>query len=547
MLPTQSAASLRAALGPKAAAAEHLQAQLLGSGAGVPLRQFLLFSSIAGLLGSSGQANYGAANALLDASAGALSTQVRAALQRAVALQFCACARRWGVHAQPQAGLPCPPLFQGLPAASIAWGAWGGAGMAAADAAVAAKLRRVGIAAIQPAAGLAALERVAGSLAGLLSTPVIAASIVWERLLSSGRERQPFYAEFAAVAAAAGRQGGELTATDATATLRLGERRSKASGRLDGGNAAEQQASNLPAWRLLPPAEQGAHLAAQIASVVAQAVGREVGPEEALMAAGLDSLGRQVVSQLLRCALRCTACHACAARVPARVSSARAAGAVELRREVSHLVGVELPATAIFDYPSVATLAAHVLAQLPPLPAHSPAGQLGRPARVRTVRRSAGVRAAPAAPALSPEAKLAAVTAQVEAAVARVLGGAAVAADAPLMAAGLDSLGTVELRRELSRYFPAWGGWRVVCSPPAPGWRQGGRQACWGPCSLDPCIPVRLPQRAGRGGPCHRHPGLPHGCRSGRDAGGAGGRRSPAAARDGQQRPAGRGRGGGGG
>lgn len=87
----------------------------------------VLFSSVAALLGSPGQANYAAANACLDAQAAS----------------------------QTQSGLP------GV--TSVQWGAWAGGGMAANDA-TSVRMERMGMGLIQPSAGLAVL-------AGIFSHP----------------------------------------------------------------------------------------------------------------------------------------------------------------------------------------------------------------------------------------------------------------------------------------------------------------------------------------------------------------------------------------
>ncbi|MBM2623629.1 SDR family NAD(P)-dependent oxidoreductase [Actinoplanes sp. LDG1-06] len=108
---------------------------------GVPLDAFVLFSSVAGVWGSAGQAGYAAANAHLDALA----------------------ERR---HAR------------GLAATSIAWGPWAGGGMAAGAEQL---LRRGGLTPMAPAAALEALRRAVGSGA---ATRVVA-DVDWERFAAS--------------------------------------------------------------------------------------------------------------------------------------------------------------------------------------------------------------------------------------------------------------------------------------------------------------------------------------------------------------------------
>ena len=60
---------------------------------------------------------------------------------------------------------------------------------------------------------------------------------------------------------------------------------------------------------------------------------------------------------------------------------------------------------------------------------------------------------------------------QVSAAAARIVG-APVPAAAPLMQAGMDSLGAVELRRELAAVLGAWANWRTLVTV-SPGYLSG--------------------------------------------------------------------------
>lgn len=109
---------LLAVMAPKAAGAWHLH-RLTGNAA---LDFFVLFSSAAGLLGSPGQANYGAGNTFLDALA-----HLRAA--------------------------------QGLPALSINWGSWAQIGLAAQADNRGKRLAMRGISSMQPDQALEALGR----------------------------------------------------------------------------------------------------------------------------------------------------------------------------------------------------------------------------------------------------------------------------------------------------------------------------------------------------------------------------------------------------
>ncbi|MER6694110.1 SDR family NAD(P)-dependent oxidoreductase [Streptomyces minutiscleroticus] len=116
----------------KARAAEHLDALTRDA----DLAAFVLFSSLSGTVGNAGQGGYAAANAHLDA----LAERRRA---------------------------------QGLPATSVAWGPWAGAGMA--DGVDADRLRRGGLTPMDPDLAVEALWRAAGDDAAA----VLVADVSW--------------------------------------------------------------------------------------------------------------------------------------------------------------------------------------------------------------------------------------------------------------------------------------------------------------------------------------------------------------------------------
>ena len=246
------------------------------------LSAFVLFSSIAGILGAGGQASYAAANAFMDA----LAADRRA---------------------------------HGLPATSVAWGAWAGEGMIAqtarkagegvvvqtAQQAEATMLRRHGIGAMAPEKAIKALE---GALLGE-ETTVTVADIRWE--------------EFAPVFALAGSRPviediPEVAAAMATA----------------GGQRNEAAANELRVRLADTPTERRTQVLTELVRVeVARVLGHQsaaaVNPDRAFKALGFDSLL-----------------------------------AVQLRNRLGGATGLELPATLIFDYPTPTVLAKHLLGQL---------------------------------------------------------------------------------------------------------------------------------------------------------------------------------------
>ena len=108
------------------------------------LSAFVLFSSLAGTVGATGQANYAAANAVLDALA-----EHR--------------------HAN------------GLPATSLAWGPWAGAGMVADGEQAAERVRRAGLTPLTPADALGALAQAVGGADAALTV----ADVDWARFAPS--------------------------------------------------------------------------------------------------------------------------------------------------------------------------------------------------------------------------------------------------------------------------------------------------------------------------------------------------------------------------
>jgi acyl carrier protein len=252
----QTLAGVRQVYSPKAAALSRLEGQL----AGQPVQAGLLFSSVAALLGSSGQLNYSMANSWLDAAA--------AAMQAA-----------------------------GSSVTSVQFGAWKGAGMAAASAA---KMEAIGLGSLTPSTGLQAIDGLLRSaarpaVAQPLPAQMAMTPVEWPAFLQGMAEVPHYFSAFES-----------LRPADAVAEQPAGLPASAA--------AAPAAAGMDPEQRLL-------FITGEVESAARGIIGGEVSPNEPLMAAGLDSLG-----------------------------------AVELRNSLEGRLGMELPSTLVFDYPTVSAI-----------------------------------------------------------------------------------------------------------------------------------------------------------------------------------------------
>jgi NAD(P)-dependent dehydrogenase (short-subunit alcohol dehydrogenase family) len=245
---------------------------------------FVLYSSIASVLGSSGQGNHAAANSFIDL----LAWQRRSA---------------------------------GLPALSIGWGAWSEVG-AAADRGVDSSADARGIGTISPERGLAWLDMLMDGAA-----PHVAVFPVrWADFLARPGMDTPFVAHLLEAsrgnAAAARTAAGAAPAVAAASILeRLGE-----------ANAARRHELLL------------GFVGEQVARVIGAASGEAIDPRQPLNELGLDSLM-----------------------------------AVELRNRLGSGLGLarSLPATLVFDHPTLEALAVHLASAV--LPAQ-PQAALAAPA-----------------------------------------------------------------------------------------------------------------------------------------------------------------------
>nr|WP_229404327.1 type I polyketide synthase [Micromonospora sp. NBRC 110038] len=232
------------------------------------LSAFVMFSSFAGSVASSGVGNYAPSNAFLDALA------------------------------QHRRGL-------GLPATSIAWGAWAGGGMA--DGPLGELLHRHGVPEMAPDAAIAALHQAVDHGEAFLTI----ADIAWERfsVAFTATRPGPLISDLPDVR--------RLQATERIATVETG----------DGPDSLQERLAGLPAADRL--AVLLGLVRGQVAAVLNYPSAESVDEHRAFRELGFDSVT-----------------------------------AVELRNRLGSATGVALPVTLVFDYPTPTTLAEYLFAEV---------------------------------------------------------------------------------------------------------------------------------------------------------------------------------------
>jgi len=236
---------------------------------GDPIDLFVMFSSIAAVLGAAGQANHAAANAILD---------------------FLAHERR----------------ERGLHGLSINWGAWAGVG-AAAGQEVRDRLAAQGLGVISPARGIRALE----SLLRGESVQVAVLPVEWRRFTDGARQRglSVFLSEIARVSAGSAQTAG----------------------------TSEQVHVHRPKFREEFAAAPASRRRQLVAAFVRDFALRTLRMDPTARVLTTTPLGELGLDSLL---------------------------VVELRNKLGLALGVSLPVTLLFDYPTLDALTEYLLADV---------------------------------------------------------------------------------------------------------------------------------------------------------------------------------------
>ncbi|WP_182882183.1 type I polyketide synthase [Microbispora sp. H10949] len=271
---------LNRVLRPKVDAVVNLHELTLGH----ELHEFVSFSSVSGVLGGAGQANYAAANAFLDA------------------------------FAEYRRGL-------GLPGLSLAWGQWAQpSGMTGAlDETELRRLAAAGVVAMSSEEALALFDTASTAAGTAGSACLVPARVDFPALRSIAR-------------------AGQLPPV-LRSLVRTPVREPRQAQGTRGQGTREQGAPDSASWRrelaALPEADRPGRLVDLIRVKAALVLGH---PESAAGAIDADGAFKELGFDSLT--------------------------VVELRNRLAEVTGLRLPATLVFDYPTPAALAAHLLSEL---------------------------------------------------------------------------------------------------------------------------------------------------------------------------------------
>jgi len=309
----------------------------------------------------------------------------------------------------------------GVKSTAIQWGAWA-AGMAT-DPIVVQRAKRSGLGLLDPHDGLDGLSSILLLASGNSIQPVVAAvPVSWSTLLKGAEAEIPeFFKDFHVVL-----ENSTFDLVGAAGKDHRKSRRRPVSRRKIKSSGGQQTTTS--SGRSLES------IAVLVSETVRRVLGSEASSDKPLMQAGMDSLG-----------------------------------AVELRNALNSAFGVDLPPTVTFDHPTIAALAGFIVANLPTTSSTYTAAEediyssndeeehvrVERRSRHRKQRRGATRTFVSAGTATSPVAAgnaAASIQTQVSIVAASVIG-SDVDVNEPLMQAGLDSLGAVELRNALTARF----------------------------------------------------------------------------------------------
>lgn len=370
LIVNQAPNTIRSAFAPKSTSMQAMHVSLMEH----PMAYEILYSSVASLLGSPGQSNYAAANAFLDC--------------------FAMTAQRSGV---------CSTTMQ--------WGAWAGSGMASQDASTAKRVERLGMGMVETQWGLNALENVL-TVPGWTKGPLLACvPFKWNKFIPrfGASSDTPFMFESFATENTSQEHDNAMPTVLASSVLL--QRYSKSRSR-----ATSQKRPGVGGTSF---ANVGKQISSEVKAVARSILGRDVGETEPLMSAGMDSLSsvefRNSLGARLGVELPSTLVfdYPNIAAVVAFLSSQQASqtggeevastaklealereigsvaqgilgspvevtaplmtagldslSAVEFRNALSSKLGMELPSTLVFDFPTVKAISQFVSDQAGPV------------------------------------------------------------------------------------------------------------------------------------------------------------------------------------